>query len=210
VLESFGRKGRLRKAIRELEVSLASAPLKFATEVLDEYEQLNDQMGLENGEPQFARVAVTEASRGPNSHLNQMVLMLEGLCFFCHLLNRSTFRASSEALREVVLDPIVVAGARLHAEMIAAIWEGEGNPPSTDEILSHINDREAQYAAAAQFMGENAEDKSSVVGIAPGIIADMADRSGNEALIALIRLCLLRQVADFDWKGMVARAEANI
>jgi hypothetical protein len=171
MLEGFGRKGRLQKAIRALEVSLASAPLKFATETLDEYEQLNDQIGLESGEPQFARVAMTETSRGPNSHFNQMILTLEGLCFFCHMLNRSTFRAGSETLREKVLDPVVVAGAKLHAEMIATIWDGEGNPPSTDDILSHINEREEQYASAAQFMGENAEDQTSVIGIAPGIIA---------------------------------------
>jgi hypothetical protein len=189
---------------------MAAAPMKFSTAVLDEYDNLCDRLKLETGEREFPRMAMIETSPCQVSYLNQMVVVLEGACFYLHYLNRLTFRPGDESLRTAVYDPIAFAIAQLLADMIGALPGDPEGTSSRESVLSYITARELDYAKAARFMGDDYADKSTVLGIAPGIIADMLHRPNNEPLQLIISTQLMRGMVDADWQGMIGRAEANL
>jgi hypothetical protein len=211
LFKNFGRKRRLARAMEELRVAMAASPVKFSGETIDIYEDMISKSGLEESERCYKRFAMKEDSPHLYSQLDQRLLLIEGLAFFLHCLNRAVFRGGDERLRDYISDPIGFGSIQLVVDMINALPEDEyGEPLPRDEIIGHINAREQQYAVAKRIIGDLPEDTSTVLGMAGVSISEMVGQPKNLFLELAIRNALLQPLNDFDWLGIVQRIEKDL
>ena len=159
--------------------------------------------------PNAAAIRTGEPTRR-SSHLNQITLLIECLCFLLHSLSRATFRTSNEKLGEAVLGPTVRQITCLLAKMVASQSTEQDTKITEADLLSHVFQRERQYAEMPSILGKNLDDRQSAYQVAALTIAEALGRPRHAFLVQVIRTVLLRALNEMDFVTRVRQIEENI
>jgi hypothetical protein len=136
------------------------------------------------------------------THLNQLILCLDGLTLFAHALDRLSFRPDTAA----VLDPTILELANWLEATVSDVTASE-TPVPADEILQFAKYRALLYAEATSLLGTSAYDKHTVIWLAAENIAKDLDYPMDVLLTKLIQAQLIRGLANLDLANRVKRLE---
>lgn len=193
--------------MRELQTCMVAQAINFAITVVEACDKF-----VGDSEPPSYRLLFSrtqpKAEANTVSHLNQLTLSMEAICFFLHALSCYAFRSDSEKLREAIFDPSVLAIAHLFATMIVSQAAELDVATLEDEILTLMNEREGRYGAAASLLGENRDDRQSAFAVAGPMIAQSLGRPRQAFLIQVLRTALLRALVEMKLPDRTEELEA--
>jgi hypothetical protein len=205
MFKSF-RRSRINGDLKELEMHMVAQAIDFAIAVTGAFDTFVGQ----SEEPTFRLIFWKGQPTRYSSHLNQLTLMIEGLCFFLHCLNRIAFRPDSETLRELVFDPTVQQIVRLLSKIFKSLSTENDTKVTEDDLLLLVSERELQYGAMPSVVGKDLDDGQSAYRVASLTIANMLGRPRNAFLHQMIRTELLEALVRVDLITRVERIEAMI
>ena len=146
---NFGEAARLRAGMKEIQQIILAQSVKFSGTVSQKVDEV-----VETNEMKFKRIFTHEDDHFyPCSHIDQMYTAIEGMAFFVHCFNRSSFRSNSEALRERIFDPSVVALVELFAKLVRSQSTEHDEQNLQNDLFALISQRENQYADMPSFLG---------------------------------------------------------
>jgi hypothetical protein len=200
----FGRKSRFRAHLKELQVRMLAEINNFAAGVTEEFDRIANSRAIES--PPYPLFLSIGPPKTDTTHLNQLILCLDGLSFFAHALDRLSFRPDSDALRAAVLDATVLELANWLEATVDNVTASE-NPVTKDEILNYVNHRALQYAEAPSLLGTNADDKHTAVWFSAETTAKNAGYPKDVPLTKLIQTRLMEGLVKSDLANRVNRLE---
>ncbi len=195
-----------KRHYQDLRATMAAAPIGFAVTLLDEYEGICAELDLEKGSLAYGRHFSSPQTQTLTSPLSDLVLLIEGSCFFCHYLNRVTFRGTDGRLWNSVARPLIGEIAALVSEMIS-VTPDVGGSMTKAQMIDCINDREILYSSKPTVFGDSADDPDSVVGLAGQTIAEVLERPDSAILPMMITTALMRRCVEVNFHDVVLKIE---
>jgi hypothetical protein len=144
VLFPFGRKAKLQKLLKELQIDIAAEGVKIGGGIKEDLERFGGQG-------------------------NEALLTMEALVFLVYALGRHSTYYSDDFVRTIYY-PTVLDISRLFGRMIGA-FKPELATQSEETWLTHLHIRAHEFDKASNFHGENGEDKNSVYWLAASAIS---------------------------------------
>jgi hypothetical protein len=169
----FGRKAKLQKLLKELQVDIVGEALTFTVNVQESFKEV---VGRE---------------------ISQMVLNMGALVFLVYVLGRFSARCS-ESLMNIVFDPTVLDISRLFGKMIGSI-KPELAKTYEAEWLNMLNIRSVNYSKAT-FAGESWYDKNSLFSLAASEIAADVGEADHVGLNEPIKSALLNAIKHLNFE----------
>lgn len=205
----FFRKQKVAALSREqhnLETAFASAPVAFATEVL---ETLEDMIGICEG--QYPRLFTSDKTSAHTGVINQFTLAIESVAFFLHAISRISFRRDDNFLRGGIVEPLEEILAQLFARIrsIPVVGDDPDSPlvaAIKREHLELFQEREIQYGSSHYLLGEEG-DKKSALELAVAKISLKALEGRAFPIQPIVRLALLRGLETLDLPAKVEKLE---
>jgi hypothetical protein len=167
----FGRKSKLQRLLKELQIEIVAEALKFSVEVSDELERSFGRQG------------------------NQTILYMDALVFCVYSLG---CYAHSDSLWKTVYEPTVLEMSRFFGKMIGSI-KPELATESEAEWLNSLNIRRRELSKASSFHGENARDKNSVYWLAACAISANVGETENSWFELVIRTNLMKAIINLNF-----------
>jgi hypothetical protein len=200
----FGRKSRFRKHLKELQARMLEEINNFAAAVTKEFDPVANNRAIEP--PPYPLFLSIGPPKTDTTHLNQLILCLDGLTLFAHALDRLSFRPDSDALAAAVLDPTILELANWLEATVSDITASETTVPA-EEILQFAKYRALHYAEATSLLGTSAYDKHTAIWLAAENTAKDLDYPMDVLLTKLIQTQLIRGLANLDLADRVKRLE---
>jgi hypothetical protein len=208
--KGFTRARRLRSALADLRQHLGTAPAKFTLDVVEEFEDL--VRDFDPTPPSHRRIMLRGGTTHLYSHLSELALMLEGLAFFAHLVDRLAFRGANDAVRDAC-DPLVRDAAKLVSDIIGTADDRPADlhaVASPDDVLRFLDRRGLEYSAAKVVLGDSVDDENGVFGLASITIAKAIDAPAAPVLRTVVSIALMQGFKRVEWSRLVNDVEANL
>jgi hypothetical protein len=187
------------KHLQELQNAIVGKTIAFAATVAEQFDDVTSQ----SEEPLYPRLFSVGPPRSPKTHLNQMTLALEALCFFVHAMDRISFRPHSEVLRDAVLDPTAIELSNWFEETLGKL---DGKSATPGQTLSCIDFRNSQYAQAPSLLGTSANDRNSAAWLAAAAIAEDVGHP-RSVFVYIVHTELLRGLVDLNLADRIKTLE---
>jgi hypothetical protein len=200
----IGKKRGPREELQELHRWIAASCIGFAATVTEAFEK-SAPVGEK---PSYDLLFSNGPPKQTRCHLNQMLLAVEGLCFFLHALDRLSYQRQNEKLRELVFDSSAAEMVRLFIELIRT-QTGKNDPDvCEDGLIGWINERASQYGKAPALLGKDINDRNTVLWIASCAIAEAVNYPKHIILVLEIKNALTRELIEMDLANRLNRIAA--
>jgi hypothetical protein len=168
----FGRKAKLQKLLKELQIDIVSEALKFSVEIQTKGREL--------------------AARD----VSQTILNMDALIFLVYALGKYLERYS-ERLMTTVFDATVIDISRLFGKMIGSI-RPELAAQSEAEWLYSLDMRSREFSNASSFSGQSTRDKNSVCWLMASAISSNVGEANNTLFELVIETNLMKAIGNLN------------
>src|SRR6202050_2155915 len=172
----FGRKAKLQKLLKELQIDILAEALKFSVEIQNEGRALAEW------------------------DVSQEVLIMDALVFLVYALGRFLERYSDK-LMTIIFDVTVVDISRLFGQMIGSM-KPEIETQSEVEWVNSLHIRSREFKGFS-FSGESAKDKNSVYWLMASAISANVGETNNAMLELVVRTNLMKAGANLNIRPRV-------